>query len=314
LAVHAPGEADLNLYAYVHGRVYVAVDPLGLDAAGLKTAVANHDASGANTAMTDTSMADALNVLDHAKSGDVDWLYGATNDGPENRLSYAARTAATRLMPVVNDGNSTHGWGLEAGDQSAAGAYLAGKYIAAAGDKVTGLSRSRTGAALVALNNIGMNDPSHIAYAMATLRREASWGTSLEETPACRAGKAYEKSGYWGRGMIQVTHLAGYQSMSELLGTDLMGTNRDKLIHDVRLAADAFAVWWYNPACLAKKNIADWGLEGAFGKSARGTDARALVNAKDFDSMPEINAAAAAVRASMKPDATYWTRTQRGRL
>jgi RHS repeat-associated protein len=30
LAVHAPGEADLNLYAYVHGRVLVAVDPVGL--------------------------------------------------------------------------------------------------------------------------------------------------------------------------------------------------------------------------------------------------------------------------------------------
>jgi RHS repeat-associated protein len=31
LAVHAPGEADLNLYAYVHGKVLVAVDPVGLD-------------------------------------------------------------------------------------------------------------------------------------------------------------------------------------------------------------------------------------------------------------------------------------------
>ncbi len=31
LAVHAPGEADLNLYAYVHGRVLAAVDPDGLD-------------------------------------------------------------------------------------------------------------------------------------------------------------------------------------------------------------------------------------------------------------------------------------------
>jgi RHS repeat-associated protein len=30
LAIHAPGEADLNLYAYVHGRVLVAVDPVGL--------------------------------------------------------------------------------------------------------------------------------------------------------------------------------------------------------------------------------------------------------------------------------------------
>lgn len=30
MAVHAPGEADLNLYAYVHGKVLVAVDPVGL--------------------------------------------------------------------------------------------------------------------------------------------------------------------------------------------------------------------------------------------------------------------------------------------
>ncbi len=33
LAVHAPGEADLNLYAYVHGKVLVAVDPVGLQEA-----------------------------------------------------------------------------------------------------------------------------------------------------------------------------------------------------------------------------------------------------------------------------------------
>ena len=31
LAVHAPGKADLNLYAYVHGRVLAAVDPVGLE-------------------------------------------------------------------------------------------------------------------------------------------------------------------------------------------------------------------------------------------------------------------------------------------
>ena len=30
LAIHAPGAADLNLYAYVHGKVLVAVDPVGL--------------------------------------------------------------------------------------------------------------------------------------------------------------------------------------------------------------------------------------------------------------------------------------------
>ena len=32
LAVHSPGEADLNLYAYVSGRVFSSVDPLGLQA------------------------------------------------------------------------------------------------------------------------------------------------------------------------------------------------------------------------------------------------------------------------------------------
>jgi len=31
LAVHSPGSADLNLFAYVHGRVFAAVDPVGLD-------------------------------------------------------------------------------------------------------------------------------------------------------------------------------------------------------------------------------------------------------------------------------------------
>jgi len=31
LAVHVPGRADLNLYAYVHGAVLKAVDPLGLE-------------------------------------------------------------------------------------------------------------------------------------------------------------------------------------------------------------------------------------------------------------------------------------------
>jgi hypothetical protein len=30
LAVHSPGKADLNVYAYVHGRVLVATDPTGL--------------------------------------------------------------------------------------------------------------------------------------------------------------------------------------------------------------------------------------------------------------------------------------------
>ena len=44
LAVHAPGDADLNLYAYVSGSVFQAVDPLGL------TDVAVLDAEGGGRA------------------------------------------------------------------------------------------------------------------------------------------------------------------------------------------------------------------------------------------------------------------------
>ncbi len=43
LAVHAPGEADLNLYAYVHGQVLRAVDPFGLQGQGTAMPAAPDD-------------------------------------------------------------------------------------------------------------------------------------------------------------------------------------------------------------------------------------------------------------------------------
>jgi hypothetical protein len=313
LAVHAPGEADLNLYAYVHGRVYVAVDPDGLDAAGLKQAVSDHDAGAAKSAMSDTSMSDALNVLDKAKAGDADWLYVATCDGEENRLSYAARTVSTKLMPVVNDGNSTHGWGLEAGDQSAAGSYLAGKYMSAAGVKGTEVQRSRTGAALVALNNIGMNDPSHIAYAMATIARETSWGANMKELASTKSvaasrGAKYVDTDYTGRGFIQLTHKANYVAFGRLLGADLAAN--PSLVADVSVAARVFALWWFNPCPYGRINIAHFGFDGSFGRLKSGTDARTLVNGND--AKDEVNANMLNIRLVMKPDYTAWTRTARG--
>jgi RHS repeat-associated protein len=60
LALHAPGEADLNLYAYVHGRVYAATDPLGLaedPAAGVSfvaDGVAATDVAGQNVSLSYT--------------------------------------------------------------------------------------------------------------------------------------------------------------------------------------------------------------------------------------------------------------------
>jgi RHS repeat-associated protein len=60
LAVHVPGKADLNLYAYVHGRVFTSVDPWGLDPprvptpTNLEDAVA-HDSQRAGTWIATTT-------------------------------------------------------------------------------------------------------------------------------------------------------------------------------------------------------------------------------------------------------------------
>ncbi len=54
LAVHAPGEADLNLYAYVHGRVFVAVDLEGLEDAP------THDVSASLDAFSELAKSGAI--------------------------------------------------------------------------------------------------------------------------------------------------------------------------------------------------------------------------------------------------------------
>ena len=46
LAVHAPGEADLNVYAYVSGSVLRNVDPLGLDRLNTDEAAETTDSEG----------------------------------------------------------------------------------------------------------------------------------------------------------------------------------------------------------------------------------------------------------------------------
>ena len=45
LAVHAPGEADLNLYAYVSGHVLKSIDPLGLEETASQSDAAQMNAS-----------------------------------------------------------------------------------------------------------------------------------------------------------------------------------------------------------------------------------------------------------------------------
>jgi len=87
LAVHAPGEADLNLYAYVHGRVLVAVDPVGLQSAGPE------------------SRARAAADANEGRGGDPP---AAVQQLPENTAAAAAQMLTGLVMDFLggSDGNN----------------------------------------------------------------------------------------------------------------------------------------------------------------------------------------------------------------
>src|SRR5690606_2225484 len=73
LAVHAPGEADLNLYAYVSGAVLKNVDPLGLEAEAADTAATlNPDAPIVGAGTVDFP-------ADTIHAGSADGLEGASD-------------------------------------------------------------------------------------------------------------------------------------------------------------------------------------------------------------------------------------------
>ena len=63
LAIHAPGTADLNLYAYVHGRALVAVDPVGLQSADEPDAGA--PCGGTESPDASASSSDVSNTTDY---------------------------------------------------------------------------------------------------------------------------------------------------------------------------------------------------------------------------------------------------------
>jgi predicted chitinase len=67
---------------------------------------------------------------------------------------------------------------------------------------------------LAALKEEGITDPNQVAYVLATVHRETSF-VNLEE-----GGTRLESSGgsqYWGRGYVQLTHKANYQSATNYL-------------------------------------------------------------------------------------------------
>ena len=93
LAVHAPGKADLNVYAYVHGKVLIAVDPVGLrddtnlgnwDKSAEEAPLAEGDLKGILSSATRAGqrMGVDVEVLARAQQGDVNLGIGSCDGKP----------------------------------------------------------------------------------------------------------------------------------------------------------------------------------------------------------------------------------------
>lgn len=108
LAVHAPGEADLNLYAYVHGTVLKSVDPLGLyDTTPMRAPVDSEPRSV--VLLVDSESAGGsghMGVLIEDEAGVVNYLSTSTPDmNPEEdavpqSVGAGDTTNAVVLMPL----------------------------------------------------------------------------------------------------------------------------------------------------------------------------------------------------------------------
>jgi len=84
LAVHAPGEADLNLYAYVSGALLKAVDPVGLDRVGNTV---QYDAlSGEAVAVNDVPLR-GNNFADKYDADTGEWHYGTVYEPMQDPIS-----------------------------------------------------------------------------------------------------------------------------------------------------------------------------------------------------------------------------------
>jgi hypothetical protein len=100
--MHAPGKADLNLYAYVHGSVFKNTDPMGLDdepQQATKTYEPSKDSTETNTVITFSdatihAMPPKAAVSDEDKIADgLGVPRGAGQSGPSNDVVDRARMA-----------------------------------------------------------------------------------------------------------------------------------------------------------------------------------------------------------------------------
>ena len=98
LAVHAPGEADLNLYAYVHGRVLSAVDPVGLDdGMRLGTFIVVFGTGRISPSRIAGDQGDNFKNAAHQKLLELKWSLGKDRD----KYNVTARSAASRQLIEV---------------------------------------------------------------------------------------------------------------------------------------------------------------------------------------------------------------------
>lgn len=73
-----------------------------------------------------------------------------------------------------------------------------------------------------AFEKYGDGDPYKLAYILSTVDAECSFESKEEYYGSSNAHKAYWKTGYHGRGLVQLTWERNYQKMSDLLGVDFV--------------------------------------------------------------------------------------------
>ena len=108
LAVHAPGEADLNVYAYVKGSVLVVVDPLGLEGIVSAQITKEYPADARGTARKLAASQGVLKVGVHWKTHGLErQVVGKDVDRIDTLGHYASGLATAR------DGYALNPWMAE---------------------------------------------------------------------------------------------------------------------------------------------------------------------------------------------------------
>ncbi|MEO8905254.1 MAG: toxin TcdB middle/N-terminal domain-containing protein [Polyangiaceae bacterium] len=107
LAVHAPGSADLNLYAYVNGQALRATDPVGLTPPGNQESTVGNDGQTGSSDATTAAPARAVPAV--ATSSSMGGTEGASNDPNPSASVSKASEATTQIIPSEAMTSGAHG-------------------------------------------------------------------------------------------------------------------------------------------------------------------------------------------------------------